>query len=359
MSESLSRKLNSHFLKMLQNRANFFLKLLKNRLAGGRTPLVAVINIIARCNLRCGYCYGQYFQSKTKDFTTQELLGLIDDLGKMGTRSLTLAGGEPLLRADIGEVIKRVKNNGMECGMNTNGTLIPQRLKELETIDMITVSIDGPKKMNDANRGQGSFEKIMAGIEAALKAGIKTHINALITRHNCQIETIDWLVELARKKGMQAEFNFLFHQAEDKDDSDRFMPENSALRRVIKRIVKHKTQRAPILFSKKAYQVAAEWPDYQKRLFMDKEPDFDSIPCYAGRFMLFIDADGKVYPCMQLIDDFKALDFRQAGIKKAWDNCAHHTCKACYFPCFNEFNLITGLDPRVIWAQILNTVRGR
>lgn len=339
-------------------RTGFFGQLLKDRVSGGKTPLVVVLNITFRCNLRCGYCYGQYFKRKEKDFTTKELLNLIDDLGKMGTRSITLAGGEPLLHRDIGQIIKRVKAHGLECGMNTNGLLISHRLKELAPIDMITVSIDGPKKMNDANRGQGSFEKIMTGIEAALKAGIKTHLNTVITRHNCKIEVIDWLVEMARKKGMQAEFNFLFQQGQGKNDSNRFMAKNSALRKVCQRIVEHKKQGAPILFSQKVYQLAADWPDYRKRIYLNKEPNFDHLPCFAGRFMIFIDADGKVYPCMQLIGTFKALDFRQVGIKKAWENCAHHPCRACYFPCFNEFNSIAGLDPKVISGQILKTLKG-
>lgn len=339
------------------NRAAYLTILLKDRATGGRTPLTVVLNVTFRCNLRCGYCYGQYFKSKKKDFTTKELLALIDDLGKMGTRSIALGGGEPLIRKDIGKIVERIKKRGMECSFNTNGTLVPQKIKELKKTDIICVSLDGPKKANDANRGKGSFEKIMAGIDAALDAGIKTHISAVITRYNCQPETIDWLVALARKKGIQAEFNFLFHQSREKHDSDRFMGSNKALQKAARRILEHKKRGGPILFSEKVYQIAAEWPDYKKRLFMGKKPDFSSIPCYAGRFMMFIDADGKVYPCVQLIDVFKALDFRKVGIKKAWENCAKHICKACYFPCFNEFNLIMGLHWPTIFHQIGSTLR--
>lgn len=340
------------------NRVAFMATLVKDKIIGERTPLVVILNTTFRCNLRCGYCYGQYFRRKREDFTTKELLNLIDDLAEMGTRSITLGGGEPLIRKDIGQIVARIKKRGIECGFNTNGVLVPQKTNELKKADMICISFDGPKEMNDANRGRGAFEKIATGIDAALKAGIKTHISAVITRHNCQLEAIDWLVNFARKKGIQAEFNFLFHQAKGKRDSDRFMASNVALRKAARRIVKHKKEGAPILFSQRVYQLAAEWPDYKKRLFLDKPPTFDYIPCYAGRFMMFIDADGKVYPCVQLIDVFKALDFRQVGLKKAWDNCANHRCKACYFPCFNEFNAIMGFNPKVITEQIVSTLKG-
>lgn len=340
------------------NRATYFSTLLKDKATGGRTPLTVVLNITSRCTLRCGYCYGQYFQSRQKDFTTSELLGLIDDLGKMGTRSITLGGGEPLTRNDIGKIITRIKANGIECGFNTNGTLIPLRIKELKKADMICVSLDGPEKVNDANRGKGSFQKILAGIDAALDAGIKTHISAVITRHNCQPESIDWIIEFAKQKGIQAEFNFLFQQAEGKKDSDRFMAENTAIRKAAKRIVEHKRKGAPILFSEKVYQLVVDWPDYKRRIYLDKKPKFKHIPCYAGRFMMFIDADGKVYPCVQLIDIFPALDFRKVGLKKAWENCTNFPCYSCYFPCFNEFSSIANLDMEIISGQVLSTLRG-
>lgn len=340
----------------IYNRFAFMSRLLKERILGGRTPLVVVLNSTFRCNLRCGYCYGQYFSKEEKDFTTEELLSLIDDLARLGCCSITLGGGEPLLRSDIGQIIERIKSVGIECGMNTNGTLIPSRLKELKHIDMVTVSIDGPKEKNDANRGTGSFEKIMAGIDAALAAGIKTHTTTVLTCHNC--DSVDWIVELAKEKGMQAEFNLLFYQAPGKGDSDRFMAEDAELRKAMERIVELKTAGAPILFSKVVYRHASKWPDYHKRMIMGEKPDSSRIPCYAGRFMMFIDADGRIYPCVQLIEVFEGLDFRKAGIERAWERCASHNCRACYFPCFNEFNAIMTLRPGVIWEQVISTLRG-
>ncbi|KKS70814.1 MAG: hypothetical protein UV41_C0012G0004 [Candidatus Daviesbacteria bacterium GW2011_GWA2_42_7] len=340
------------------NRASYMATLVKDKTTGGGTPLTVVLNVTSRCTLQCGYCYGQYFKSKQKDFSTKELLGLVDSLGKLGTRSITLGGGEPLTRGDIGKIIKRIKLNGIECGFNTNGTLIPLRIKELKNADMICVSLDGPEKVNDLNRGQGSHKMIMTGIDTALQAGIKTHISSVITRHNCQPESIDWIVEFAKEKGIQAEFNFLFQQAEGKRDSDRFMAENKAIRKAARRIIEYKKAGAPILFSEKVYKLVADWPDHRKRLYLGEKPKFKYIPCAAGRFMMFIDADGKVYPCVQLIGTFPALDFRKAGLEKAWANCANYPCFACYFPCFNEFSSIANLDLGIISGQILSTLKG-
>ncbi|MDD5069983.1 MAG: radical SAM protein [Candidatus Omnitrophica bacterium] len=341
----------------IYNRAAFMLTLFRDHIFKSRTPLVVVLNVTFRCNLRCGYCYGQYFDRQDEDFKTDELLSLIDGLAKLGTRSITLGGGEPLIRDDIGLIVERIKKNKIECGFNTNGILVGKRIESLKKADMICVSIDGPKEKNDLNRGAGSFEKIMAGIDAALAAGIKVHTTTVITRYN--YDAVDWVVEMARNKGIQAEFNFLFNQSEGKTDSDSFMADNQKLKAAANRIADLKAKGAPILFSEKVYRYVADWPDFSQRIILGKTPDFDYIPCSAGRFMMFIDADGKVYPCVQLIDVFKALDFRQSGLKAAWDNCGQHQCRACYFPCFNEFNSIMTLNPKVIASQVINTIKGR
>ena len=340
------------------NRIEFIKTLIKDKATGHGSPLVVALAITSRCNFRCSYCYGQYFRSKEKDLTSKKLFKVIDDLGKLGTRTITFEGGEPLIRDDIGLLIERVKSNGIECGFNTNGTLIPLRIKELKKADMICVTLDGPEKMNDANRGKGSFKKTMAGIDAALQAGIKTHISTVITKHNCNIEAIDWVVNFAKKRNIQTEFNFLFQQAERKNDSDNLMADNKSLRRIALRIIEHKKAGAPILFSEKVYRIVANWPDYKKRLFYNEKPDFDYIPCQAGRFMAFIDVDGKVYPCVQLIGSFPALDYKKVGIRKAWANCANYPCNACYFPRFNEFSSIANLDFDVILNQIMSTLKG-
>jgi MoaA/NifB/PqqE/SkfB family radical SAM enzyme len=126
----------------------------------------------------------------------------------------------------------------------------------------------------------------------------------------------------------------------------------------VKRVADLKAEGAPILFSERVYRYVSNWPDYQQRVVMGKEPNFDFIRCYAGRFMVFIDADGRTYPCVQLIDIFNGLDFRRVGLKKAWENCANHSCKACYFPCFNEFNCIMSLRPEVFLEQTLSSLKG-
>lgn len=77
-----------------------------------------------------------------------------------------------------------------------------------------------------------------------------------------------------------------------------------------------------------------------------------------GRYMCFVDGDGLVYPCGQLIGSFPALNFTEVGFKKAWENLAKNkTCKTCYCPCFLEFNQVYGLKPNVLLSNAKREIK--
>ena len=65
-------------------------------------PLFVVLVTNNKCDFNCDYCYGDYGNRKgMPDYTTVKLLEIIDELKEMGTRILTLHGGESLLRKDF------------------------------------------------------------------------------------------------------------------------------------------------------------------------------------------------------------------------------------------------------------------
>lgn len=340
------------------NRAAFFGQVLKTKVTGERVPLVVVLNITNRCNLKCIYCYGKYYDRKDKDFTKEELFSLIDELVDMGTKSITLGGGEPLWRRDIVEIIDYIKDKGIECGMNTNGTLITKKIDAVKKLDSVCISFDGDEVSNDLNRGSGSFKAIMEGLECARANGVHVHTNTVLTKNS--INSIDYIMELAREIGFTTEFNLPFFQGREDSVNEGLCPTDGECRQAWKKIIDYKRAGHPILFSEKSHQYALDWPDYHRRVYQNgEEPEFEYIRCYTGRYMCFIDSDGLVYPCAQLIGSFKALNFLECGFKKAWDNLTSNTCKTCYFTCFNHFNLIFELDLDTILETVKNTTRER
>lgn len=135
-------------------------------------PKWIVIQLEERCNLRCKMCYewgenGSYFGK-------EKLVSLDYPVIERAVKSLLpgkpffgLFGGEPLLYPHIGELIKLIKDGGCKVDIPTNGTLLEKKAEMLVEAkpDRLWISLDGPPEINDSQRGQGVFEKVMRGID--------------------------------------------------------------------------------------------------------------------------------------------------------------------------------------------------
>ncbi|TFH33417.1 MAG: radical SAM protein, partial [Anaerolineales bacterium] len=77
-----------------------------------RMPRNVDVEITARCNLRCRYCY--FFNNpevEYRDLPTEKWLTFFDELGRSGVMRLTLAGGEPFIREDLPELWEGIVRN--------------------------------------------------------------------------------------------------------------------------------------------------------------------------------------------------------------------------------------------------------
>jgi MoaA/NifB/PqqE/SkfB family radical SAM enzyme len=153
--------------------------IIKNRLLGARQPLSVSYTVTNRCNKKCAYC--KVWDTKEKELGTEEALGIIDELGEMGCQRLGLTGGEPLLRKDIGEIIGRAKEKGIFTGLVTNGSLVPKRIEELKELDLLQVSLDGPKEVHDKHRGKGAYKEAIKAIRIARENDMRVWVTTVLT----------------------------------------------------------------------------------------------------------------------------------------------------------------------------------
>src|SRR5437773_10658019 len=106
-------------------------------------PVQAQLIPMRRCNLSCTYC------SEYDDFSdpvpVEEMYRRIDKLAELGTTLIVISGGEPLLHPELDDIIRRVRSQGMICGLITNGyLLVPERIERLNHagLDHLQISID-------------------------------------------------------------------------------------------------------------------------------------------------------------------------------------------------------------------------
>src|SRR5215813_6015251 len=109
-------------------------------------PVHAVWEITLACNLKCHHCGSRAGKRRPDELTTAECLDLVRQLARMGTREITLIGGEAYLRRDWLEIIREIRAQGMDCTMQSGGlNLTGERIKAAADagLQALGISIDG------------------------------------------------------------------------------------------------------------------------------------------------------------------------------------------------------------------------
>lgn len=172
------------------------------------------ISLTDRCNLRCVYCMpltGLTFVPNPELLTVDEIEKIVRAAVEVGFRKVRLTGGEPTLRQDIVDIVRRLNRiDGVEqLVMTTNGYRLPHIARELAEAGLKRVNIHvdslNPDRLPKLMR-QGSLDKVWAGIEAAEKAGLlPIKLNAVITRGYNDEDAVD-LARLTLSKPWQVRF---------------------------------------------------------------------------------------------------------------------------------------------------------
>src|SRR5579872_1348257 len=153
----------------------------------GRAITYVRVSVTDRCDFRCAYCMSEdmNFLPKRDLLTLEELDRLCTAFAARGTRRLRITGGEPLVRRNIMSLFRGLSRHLAsgaldEVTVTTNGSQLARYAAELADygVKRINVSLDtlDPRKFRQITRW-GDFDKVMAGIDAAQKAGLSVKIN--------------------------------------------------------------------------------------------------------------------------------------------------------------------------------------
>jgi GTP 3',8-cyclase len=177
------------------------------------------ISVMDRCNFRCPYCmpreqfHDAYrFLKSSQRLSFEEILRLARLFVAQGVHKLRLTGGEPLLRANLADLIGDLTSiAGVEdVALTTNGILLARHAAELKAagLNRITVSLDSldPEVFSRMSGGFGGVSEVLAGIEAAQRADLTPiKINAVVQRGVNDHTVLD-LVDRFRGTGVIVRF---------------------------------------------------------------------------------------------------------------------------------------------------------
>lgn len=160
----------------------------------GRVHRDLRISLTDKCNLRCTYCMpaeGVPWLAKQNILTTDEIERVARVLARLGIVEVRLTGGEPLLRPDLVDVVRRLariegEDGPLRVSLTTNAIRLEKVIDDLVAagLERLNISIDtiNAEKFADLTR-RDRFEDVLTGIEAARRSGLRPlKLNAVAMR---------------------------------------------------------------------------------------------------------------------------------------------------------------------------------
>ncbi len=324
------------------------LKRALGNLGGEKAPVIAGHKLLYRCNLECKMC--PFWRRED-----EELLGLADEirimeaLASAGVSFLGFEGGEPLLRRDVGEILREAHAR-FHTSLVTNGWLLEHRLSEIaEHLDLLFVSVDGIGETHDRLRGiPRSFDRAVRGMRAS-RHEIPTVISHTVTREN--LDESEKVVELAE----DLEVGLTVQVAYDYRTADPLSPAGEHLRPVIERLRDLRRSGAPILESVGYFDaILSSW--------------YGGSPWRCKPWLTInIDPAGRiVLPCYVLQEYHGSLPVWEVDIRSLWNQFSwapYESCNKCALACYLEPSLfrwteLASLRDRVVDGAVNYLRRG-
>jgi cyclic pyranopterin phosphate synthase len=178
----------------------------------GREVSGVRVSLTDRCNFDCVYCHNEGLgdtrgpmEPAEDEMSADEVVRFLEVAAEYDVEKVKFTGGEPMLREDLEEIIRRTPE-GMETSLTTNGTFLPGRAEELKEagLSRVNVSQDAldPEEFAAITK-TGAYDQVMKGVEAALDAGLDpVKLNMVVFTHTAGY--VEGMVEhVADNSGLQ------------------------------------------------------------------------------------------------------------------------------------------------------------
>ena len=267
------------------------------------------ISLTQECNFRCFFCHreGQRFLAKN-EMTPEEIERLVRIASRLGIRKVKLTGGEPTVREDIIEIVRRIKPYVRDLSMTTNGS----RLKELAEplaragLDRVNVSLHSLKpEVYKKITGVDMLETVLDGIKEAVKYLSPVKLNMTVMKGLNDGEIWD-MIDFSAKTGAILQLIELEAPREMTETTffrKYFYPLKPVEKELEKRAVKIRERR---MHRRKKYFIPTDYGTAEVEVVRAMH---NTVFC-ANCTRLRVTSDGKFKTCLLRNDDL--IDFLSA-----------------------------------------------
>jgi radical SAM protein with 4Fe4S-binding SPASM domain len=294
-----------------------FSEVMHQRQTGQRTPQQVSIEVTRRCPLECQHCYNNLAMgdqdARSREMSTEEHFGMLDELVEMGCFWLLYTGGEIFARKDFLEIYTYAKQKGFLITLFTNGTLINEKIADylVEWPPFaIEITLYGRTKETYEALTQipGSYEKCLRGIELLRERHLPLKLKTVATSVNKhEISAMRRFAE--EELGVEFKCDGQINPRIDCSQSPlavRLTPEEV------------------VALDLHAPKGISEYRRLVKHDF-DNPPSLAQIDttyfCGGGMNSFAVNAYGEMGICV--ISQQETFDIRQSGLKPAWEHSLH------------------------------------
>jgi len=296
----------------------------------GAMPMFAWFSLTEECNLHCRYCFtdARICAKRSEDvkgeLSTKQIFDVLDNVSDAGTTAIQFAGGEPLLRDDLVEIISYAVGKNIYTALNTNGTLVEKGIvRELSEAGLaqVKVSVDGLRENHDWNRGSGVFDRAINALKLFRDYGVPS-VYLIMTLSKVNYDDLEPLLDLTAELGVQfivVEFLPVGHSLgkhkwelskEQRRDAQRLLWKEQRRRGL-----------ANIQFENR-YIVSEQ--EATKRLLAvpDSPCDFFSfgVGCISGIYSYMITAEGRVATGCLIQQEVQNGDLLGRSMREIWSD---------------------------------------
>ena len=317
----------------------------------GPRPIFVVWEITLACDQHCRFCGTRAGKRHPDELTTDEALGIVDQLAAMGTREVAIHGGEAYLRDDWLDIVRAIRKHDIDCTMVTAGrgfTAELARAAKAAGITAVSVSLDGTAPTHDALRGwPGSFTAAREAMIHLREAGVPVGGNTQVNRKNYR-ELPEILDVLAEQSAYGWQVQLMVPMGRAADAADLWLEPYDMLE-IMPRIAA-----ARDLADARGIKL---WPGnnvgyfgpYEHLLRGDRSVAGYSSGCGGGIGTLGIEANGNIKACSAMSSaGFVGGRARERSLEDIWNNAPELRfsrdfvvddlwgfCRDCYYaePC--------------------------
>jgi MoaA/NifB/PqqE/SkfB family radical SAM enzyme len=166
-----------------------------------------------KCNFECVYCSAVDFEQDKRELSFEEICKLFDDAYKMGLCVVSITGGEPMIREDLGAIIAYAKKKGISCTMFTNARLLTERktieYKKAGLLRLMVTYYGGDEdSFAKFTKQKNAFEQVQENVVRAKRMGLHVSLQIVPTEDDLVDGGLEEKVGFARKHGLSVNFNF-------------------------------------------------------------------------------------------------------------------------------------------------------